>query len=271
VTALVLAAALSAGAFSSVSREQIADAMRVSKGYDPAATTNSGRFAVEVLLALAEAAERSPGDKPLFVGHEEWFQAFLEVRGLTAETAPVYARLAHQYGQDLVVEYRTDRVVERVVKGPALRRAMAVVVAWPAKAGGAEEYSFQDLLSRPTLQVTNHRQIRYRILAFEDRVVVDQMEGLTGCPSSGALGMLFKLIGEGSLLEYRLAVSSDGLQVSRGRARKGFFEVNSTVTVQPDGRAEKDVPADRPDLRALDTRLREPLEIRYRPFELGLY
>jgi hypothetical protein len=273
VTALLLAAALAAAVSPSspVGREQLIEAMRGVQGYDPTATTNGGRFEVDVLLTLADAAQRAHVEAPLFVGHVDWFEALLAARGLTAETAPLYARLAHQYGQDMLVEFRTDRVVETVVKGPALRRALAVAIAWPVKDGVASSYSFQDLFSRPTLQVTNHRQIRYRVLAFEDRVFVDEIQGLTGRPNSGALGLLFKLIGEGRVVEYRMAVAADGLQVSRGRAKKGFFDVSSTLTVQPDGKAEKDVPADRADLRAIDKRLQEPLEVRYKPFALTLY
>jgi hypothetical protein len=254
-----------------VTREQIARAMRTSTGYDPTATTNGGRFQADVLLSLADGAERDKVGKPLFVGHREWFEAFLEVRGLTPERAPLYSRLAHEFHQDLAFEYRSERVVEQVVKGPKLRRALAVRVGWPESTGKPDEYSFEDLFSRPTLQVTNHRRISYRLLAFEDRVVLDTIEGLTGRPNSGALGLLFKVIGEGRVVEYRMAVAPDGLQVSRGRARKAFFEVSSTVTVSPDGRAEKDVPKGRPDLEAIDKRLQEPLEIRYRPLDVTLY
>jgi hypothetical protein len=268
VTALVLALALTS--FAPVGREQIAEAMRASKGYDPAATTNAGRFTIEILLALADKAEREHVDKPLFVGHDEWFAAFLEARGLTAETAPLYVRLAHQYAQDMAVEYRMDHLIERVVKGPAPRRALAVTVAWPEKPGVPHEFSFEDLLSKPMLHVTNHQQIRYRVLVFDDRIVVDQIEGVTGRPLSGALAMLFKVIGEGRIVEYRMAVSPDGVQVSFGRARKALFEVSSTLTVRPDGRAEKDVPNDRPDLREIETRLEAPIEVRYRPLDLAL-
>jgi hypothetical protein len=264
-------AATSAPSSAPVTREQLAEAMRTVKGYDPTATTNGGRFEVDVLLAVADAAERAHVAQPLFVSHEEWFQALMDARGLSAETAPLYARLARQYGQDMLVEYRTDRVVEAVVKGPALRRALNVAIAWPANAGGPDEYSFQDLFSSPALQVTNHRQIRYRVLAFEDRVFVDEIEGLTGRPNSGALGLLFKVIGEGRVVEYRMAVAPDGLQVSRGRAKKGFFDVASTITVQPGGKAEKDIPAGRADLLAIDKRLQEPLEVKYKPFGLTLY
>ena len=45
-----------------------------------------------------------------------------------------------------------------------------------------------------------------------------------------------------------MTLSPDGLQISRARARKAFFELVTRVTVYPDGRTEKDLPADRPDL-----------------------
>lgn len=161
-------------------------------------------------------------------------------------------------------------MVESVVKGPKLKRALAVRVAWPASTG-KPSYSFEDLLARPTLQVTNHRQISYRLLAFEDRVMLDGIDGLTGRPNSGALGLLFKIIGEGAVQEYRMAVAADGVQVSRGRAKKAFISVESIVTVQPDGKAEKDTPKDRPDLAALEQKLAEPIEVKYKPFVLRLY
>lgn len=275
--AVLLAAVLAAAVpspptgFHYVRRHEIAQAMRRCTGYDPTATTNSGRFQAEVLLHLADEAERDKVGEPLFVGHREWFEALLEVRGLAASIAPLYCRLAHEYGQDLVFEFRTERVVEQVVKGPKLRRALSVRVAWPSTNGKPDRYSFEDLLSRPTLSVTNHRQIAYRLLAFDDRVMLEGIEGLTGRPNSGALGLLFSLIGEGRVLEYRMAVGKDGVTVSRGRARKAFFEVASTITVQPDGKAEKDVPADRPDLAAIERRLSEPIDVRYKPVDLRLY
>ncbi len=80
--------------------------------------------------------------------------------------------------------------------------------------------------------------------------------------------MLFQLIGEGSVVESRIAVAADGLQITRARARK-MFEVATTVTVHPDGRTEKDVPAGRPDLVAIDARLKQPLRLRHPPMECG--
>ena len=61
--------------------------------------------------------------------------------------------------------------------------------------------------------------------------------------------------------------SCDGLHIVRGRSRKlGLTRVGS-ATIWPDGHARMGVPRDRPDLRALVNRLKEPLEIRFRPFE----
>jgi hypothetical protein len=53
------------------------------------------------------------------------------------------------------------------------------------------------------------------------------------------------------------------------RARKAFFEVVSTVTVHPDGRTEKDLPRARPDLLALEARLKQPLKLVHPPLECG--
>jgi hypothetical protein len=75
------------------------------------------------------------------------------------------------------------------------------------------------------------------------------------------------VIGEGQVAESRMAVAPDGVQVSRARCRKAFFEVNTTVTVYPDGRTEKDTPPGRADLAALEARLKQPLRLRYRPLE----
>jgi hypothetical protein len=270
---LALASPLFAAApddrYAPVDTGRILEAMRGIKGYDPRATTNAGRFQAEVVLRLSDAAEAAGVARPLFIGHEEWFQAFLRLLDVGPDKAPLYARLAHDHRQDMAVEFRTDRVVEG--RPAALRRALYTSIAWADAPGAARQYSFEDLLARPTLQVTNHQHIRYRVLAFADRVVLDQIEGVSGRPNSGALGLLFKLIGEGRVLEYRMAAAPDGVLVSCGRAQKALFKVSSTLVVYPDGRAEKDVPPDRPDLRAIEQRLQAPLDVRYRALDLALY
>src|SRR5512132_3830353 len=84
-----------------VERDEILRAMQESRGYVLTATTNGPRFQSEVLLRLArDAAARYPKRQPLFIGHRDWFEAYLERTGLTRERAPRFARLADDYEQD---------------------------------------------------------------------------------------------------------------------------------------------------------------------------
>lgn len=148
---------------------------------------------------------------------------------------------------------------------PRPDHAVNVVIWWPQGPAGPKSYSYEDLLATPRLKVTNERVITCRLLDFGGMVLYDKIEGLRGCPLTGLLGMLFKLIGEGRVVQSRMIVTSDGLQISRARAEKGLFRVTSTVTVWPDGRTEKDLPDERPDLAAVEARLKQPLALRYRP------
>lgn len=251
-----------------VSSEEILVAMRGSQGYDLTATANGARLQAEVLFRLIQEAQaRDPQGPPLFVGREEWFTAYLERTGLAAEKAPLYVRLAHEHGQDLEVEYRVGRVVEAVAQGPLPRLAANVRIWWPERKGGRNSYSYDDVLSTPRLRVTNKRVISYRLLDFGDMVVYGEIEGLFGRPTSGVLGLLFDIIGEARVEENRMAISADGLQISRARGRKAFIEKTLTLTVYPDGRTERDLPPNRPDLVALETRLKQPLKVTYRPLQ----
>jgi hypothetical protein len=47
--------------------------------------------------------------------------------------------------------------------------------------------------------------------------------------------------------------------------------VETTVTVYADGRTEKDLPANRPDLVALEARLKQALEVEYLPMRLVVH
>jgi hypothetical protein len=238
-------------------------AIAVGRGYDVLATANGGRLQAEVLLHLARSAQQKrPDGPPLLVGHDEWFQALTEVAGVPAERAPTYARLAWQHKQDVLVEYRPSRVIREVVQGPAPRLALDITISWPAAPGAPSQYSYEDTQGTPHLKVTNKRVITYHLLDYGDMIVVDGMEGLTGRPTTGALGLLFAVLGEGHIVEYRMVITPDGLQISRGRARKAFFEVATTLTVRPDGRTEKGVPPDA-RFRDVESRLTAPLEIRY--------
>jgi hypothetical protein len=218
-----------------------------------------------LLHVVRRAREHYPGGPPLFLDHEDWFQALLARTGLPADQAPLFARLAREHGQDIEVEYRPGRVIARVESGPEPRFAANVTIGWPRAPGGASRYSYDDLLSTPRLRVTNERVLSYRLLDFGDVIVYADIQGLTGRPTTGLLGFLFRLMGEGHVEESRMAISPDGLQISRARASKAFFSVTATVTVSPDGRTEKDLPAGRPDLAEIEARLKRPLRIAFEP------
>ena len=114
--------------------------------------------------------------------------------------------------------------------------------------------------------MTVERAYRYRLLDLGDQVVLDDIQGLYGRPTSGLLGLLFTFIGEGRAVLSRMAFAADGTQVMVGQAKKAFIVRTATVTVRPDGTAEAGVPEGRSDLAALEPRLREPLGIEYVPW-----
>jgi hypothetical protein len=255
-----------------LSRDEILAAMQQSQGYEPTATTNGARFQAEVLLRLARDSEaRDSARPPLFVGHDEWFSAYLARTGLTAEGAPLFMRLGHDNGQDMIVDYGRDRVIRSVAEGPTPSFAMSVSIGWPETPGAPKSYSYEDALSSPRLKATNKSLITYRLLDYGGMIVFDDIEGLYGRPTSGLLGFLFSVIGEGHVEQNRMTISQDGLQISRARAARAFFHVETTVTVYADGRTEKDLPANRPDLVALETRLKQPLEVEYLPIRLVVH
>jgi hypothetical protein len=251
-----------------VSRGQILEAMGRSRGYNLTATSNGARLQAEVLLRLIHKAEKVDHEqRPLLVGHDEWYEAFLERTHLTPEKVPLYVRLPHEVGQDILVDYRRDRVIDEVIQGPRPTTVANVEISWPDLAGKPAQYSYDDLLSDPRLRVTQKRLIRYRLVDYGDRLWYADVSGLYGRPTSGPLGLLFRLVGEARVVESRSAFSRDGLQIVRGWGRKLLLSRIGIVTVWPDGHAKMGVPPGRPDLLALARLLSEPLEIRFQPFD----
>jgi hypothetical protein len=254
-----------ASSVTTVPYDDLVAAMSLCRGYNILATTNAARFHAEVLLRLArQARERDPEGGPLFIRQEDWFQALLKVSGIGEEGAPTFASLAKKNGQDFLVEYRENHVIRQVVRGPTPSLALDVNYSWALRPNKATEYSYEDSLSTPRLKVTNKPVITYRLLDFGDRIVFDEIQGLFGRPTSGALGLLFQIIGEGRVVEFRMAAAPDGTMVARARSRKAFIEIGTTVTVRPDGKSDKGVPPD-PVLRALERRVEAPFDIRYQP------
>lgn len=255
-----------APARSIVGRDELLLAMRLSQGFDPTATANGARLQAEVLLRLVRAAHaRDPQGPPLFIDHATWFEALLERTGLPRERAPLYARLAYENRQDTEVDHRDGVVLQAVLEGPQPQLAANVSISWPARPGAAEQFQYEDTLSSPRLKVTMKRVITYRLVDYGDMLLYGEIEGLRGRPTSGVLGALFNFIGEVPIVESRMALAADGLQVSRGRGKKGLIDVTTTVTLYPEGRAEKGLPDGRPDLVALEARLKRKLRLSYKP------
>jgi hypothetical protein len=249
-----------------VGRPEILAAMKESAGFDPTATANASRLHAEVVLRLVRAAmSRNPDGPPLFLDRNDWFSAYLERTGLAAAQAPAFARLAREYGQDAEVEYRRKRVLRNEGADPQPAVAANVAFSWSAPAGRGDSYSYEDQRATPRLKATVRRGMSYRLLDLGDMVVYAEIRGLRGRPTSGILGALFDLLGEVPVLESRMAVAADGLQVTRGYGRKLGVDKWVTVTVQPDGRADRGVPAGRPDLLALEERLKRPLRYSFVP------
>ncbi len=249
-----------------VPREWLLAAMREVRTYELTATANAPRLQADVLLQLVRDAEASdPERRPLLIGHREWYEAFLERTGIPPSRAPLFVRLPYEVGQDLWIDYRREAVVEAVLQGPQPRVVVSARAYWAAAPGKPAEYSYDDTLSEPHLRVTEKRLITYRLLDYGDRVWYAEVAGLHGRPTSGALGVLFDLIGEVRVVESRSAVAHDGAQVVRGRGSKWGIERTETVTVWPNGQAERGVPAGRADLLALEEKLKEPLAIRFGP------
>jgi hypothetical protein len=252
-----------------VPRDEILEAMRHCQGYALTATANGARLQVEVLLQLIRQAEETdPERRPVYLGHREWYEAFLERTGLGPEEAPLYVRRPYEVGQDLVVDYRRERVIEEVRQGPEPQTVANVRIFWPDTPGAPKKFSYDDRLADPNLRVTQKRVITYRLVDYGDRIWYAEVQGLHGRPTTGALGLLFKLIGEARMVETRTALADDGLMVVYGHGKKLFVNRKGTLTVWPNGRTRMGVPEGRPDLLELAQRLQEPLEIRFRPFEV---
>lgn len=246
-----------------VPMERVLEAMRDVRTYSLTATANGARLEADVLLSIVhEAAAKDPERQPLFFGHQDWYDAFLARTGLPPAQAPLYVRLSYEMGQEVVVDYRREAVVDAVLQGPDPRVAANVWIYWK---GGPDEYSYDDTASRPNLRVTQKRLITYRLVEYEDWIWYAEVSGLHGRPTTGPLGVLFRLIGEAKVEESRSAFPPGALQVVRGRASKWGMHRTETVTVWPDGHADEGIPPGRPDLVAVESRLRQPLAIRFRP------
>jgi hypothetical protein len=247
-----------------VPRSAVAAAMLSERGYDLRVTTNQSRLQARVLLRLArESLREGPATAVLFIDHEDWFQAYLQATGLRAEQAPLSVGLSRLHQYDILEDARPGAVVARVEAGPAPTQALNV--RWRSRLG-TPRYSYRDSQSRPELELSFEGTVSYRLLEWDGPVSFDEIEGVSGRPATGALSLLFRLIGQARAAWSRSLVSSDGWQVLMGQGRKGPFTRTGTVTVRPDGLVEQGLPPGRGDLVALERRLKELPAVTYRPW-----
>ena len=247
--------------------DELFDAMSAERqrGYALTTTSNAVRFQAGVLRTLALRAQaEDPSKARLLIDPHDNARAYMAATGLRAEELPHFVRLPWRHGQYVLVDYEARRVIARAEHArPPL--AISVVAWWPDAAGVAQRYAYVDTLARPTLRVTNDRVVTYRVLYFDDMVVYDEVDGISGRPLTGVLGLLFDVIGDGRVFQSRSAMSRDGLQVTRSVVKKGFITLTAIATVYPSGVIEKDIPPNRDDMDAIEKRLGRALGIEYAP------
>ncbi len=273
--ALALGAAQAQSAWEPTRRVGQADlvaAMRAEqrKGYALDAIANAVRLQVGVFLALAEqAAAADPEQRVLRINHADYRDAFVDVTGIAAQALPLFVKVPHAFQEDYLIEYRTARVVEGGAGTNGLRRALNVKAGWPDAPDAPASYSYEDRSTDPAIEVTHQRVTAYRVLDHGTLVVYDDIRGVTGRATSGALGAVFNLIGKADAVQTRFAIAPDGTQVVRTTARK-LLTLSQTVTVSKDGKVLKGVPADRPDLAVIDQLLRKHVvNVTYLPLDMS--
>jgi len=241
-----------------VSKEEIVAAMHRQKdhGYVIEAIANATRLQSGIFLDLAEQALKyDPAKRPLRIGHQEYFEALLEVSGMRRNSIPTYIRIAHDYHEDYLIDGQMENVISTIKNGERPRRALNIKVGWPDSPYASDSYSYLDNSAQPHVEVTHKQVSSYRILDFGYAMVYDEIRGVTGRATTGLLGLIFKLLGKAEAVQTRFAFSSDGIQMSLTTARK-LFTITQPVAIYPDGRIYTGVPPNRPDLAELEKKLR---------------
>jgi hypothetical protein len=234
------------------------------------ATSNGVRLQAAVIQDLVnEFRHVDSKRRPLWLDHVDYFQAFLDVTGSHADEAPAYIRSAYDIGEDHLLDYREELVIEEVEAGRQPDIAINVIAGWPATPETAASYTYEDRTVEPPLRVTHDRINTYRVLLFDDMVLYDEIEGIGGRPIAGVLGFVFRIIGDGRAVRSSIVISEDGLQVTSTTARKGIIELTQTATVFADGTAHPGLPSERQDLKAIEERMQTPARLRYAPLDMS--
>ena len=248
-----------------ITRDELIVAMRQHGNYDIVPTPNWGRFQTDVFLNLMHTAlARDPQGGVILIPAEDWYQAYVEVARLAPDAIHQGTRLAREVGQMTLLDFRRNGVIRRWQGAQPVKLAANARVYWPDSVRRSK-ISYRDTLTDPKLQVTFHREITYRLLELDSMVFYDDMRGVYGRPTSGVLGFLFSVFGEGALVESRLAFARDDFLVVRARSKK-ILSKTVTVVVPPGGRGDNGVPPGRTDLSDLEQLLRQPIEVEYLPY-----
>lgn len=249
-----------------VALDHLRDAMvrEAERGYDLKVVANATRFTAAVIIDLVRGARVSrPEGDPLLLHHDDWYEAYRTAAGLTPDSVPEFVSLQRDHRQSQYVDYRSSTTRVEVDEGPAPEIVLNVTAGWPDGDDVPDRYTFVDSAATPSMRVTNERIVTYRLVVFRDMVLQDKIRGIRGRPLNGALGTLFKIIGEGRAVQSRFAISQDGLLVTYATAKKGFISVKPVSVTYPDGTVEKGVPNGRSDLEEIAERLKQKIEIDY--------
>jgi len=250
-----------------VPREAIVAALRQqqAQGYRIDAIANSVRLQSAMMPAIVDATVRTtPQPRPYRIDHRDLYSAFLEVTGLTAETAPSFVKASYEAGEDYLIDAQIEQVVDLDATVNRPQRALNVKAGWPQRPGAPTSYSYEDHSTDPAIETKRKQVTSWRILDYGQAIVYDDIRGVGGRAISGLLGLIFDLLGHAQALQTRFAIAADGTQVSRTTARK-LLKLSQTITIYPDGSVLTGLPKNRPDLEALERMLIDlPLNVTYR-------
>lgn len=239
-----------------------ADAMRAViediDGYDTAAVINQSRFVADVLFGLAARDDVSGPAGSFQIQPARFLRAWLDATGERAENAPVSMRKVLEYNQRFVVDTRAGVHLSPASRGT--EGVLAVHISWPDAPDAADHYTYEDTMADPSVRLRHDRVITYTLIDFGEFVAYENIDGIHGKPTSGALGALFSFLGTARILSSRFAVAEDQTQVNRSRVRK-LFAFTALTTIAPDGTAERGIPENRDDLQSLADLLDAEIDI----------
>ena len=228
------------------------------KGYDTAATTNQSRFVADFLFGLAKRPEVVGPSRTFQVLPERFFQAWLGVSGRRAEDASVSMRKVLEYDQRFIVE--VDPPVRIVPASLAPRQVLSVRASWPEAPDAEDHYSYHDTLAEPSVRLRHEQVITYHLIDFGHFIAYENMQGIHGRPTTGALGALFSLLGTAEIRQSRFAVADDQTQVNRSKVEK-LFSFTALTTITAEGIARRGIPSGRKDLQALAELLKTNIHV----------